>query len=284
LTIHRKSCDLISRYFSGFKLNFTDIKFESEIKHLFYKFAEFDYRPKITENFTHYFLWNKIQKDFISNNESNSPIIDFINTNKIEYKFSGKISQENIPDIFTTYYIDYINFPKSYDTSKSFNTLYKKLYDKTNTNWHFLHIEYTIKDELINWYNCQYFIYRHYFPIKSFLVFNISDYNNIITNCNPFVCYCDENYINYKENDILIIKKVMQNSSLNLELKEIEINRQLNDLLDSEVFSYLTKHILFSTRYPYLKFAISFGEYNIIITDENFIKYELKENWAQNMI
>jgi hypothetical protein len=91
-------------------------------------------------------------------------------------------------------------------------------------------------------------------------------------------------YIKFKESVLHIINEVINNGfQQNIELKLNNINRQLNELFGNEVFCYLNKYLYISVKLECIKIAIRFGEYNILISNEEIKKFKLNENWLTDL-
>jgi hypothetical protein len=156
------------------------------------------------------------------------------------------------------------------------------LNNKTNTKWNFFK---SFGFDLFNWYKCDHFLIEDVindYLDPNILYFNILE-NSIIINSDSLICFCDESYIKYKGNVLRIVNEVMNSNEQNIELQEIEINRQLNDLFGTEVFCYITKYLYISEIHECVKMFARFGEYNILILNDKLYRYPLKENWIQNV-
>jgi serine/threonine protein kinase len=267
-------------------ISYNDIKYENKIKQLCYEYGELKYRPKITQ-FTNYFLWNKIQRDIIRNNSFQQDVnrgIERINEYKIEYKFNLNKSQEIMAFIYHEIYVNIFNASEyKYADVDIYNDFLKKLSDKTNMTWVLCKVHDNIFNSYINWFNCDYLLIKHIsFLAPQYLFFNILE--DCLTNCKPAICYCDEKYQENKENVLLIVNEVINNIQLNMELQEIEINRQLKNMFGKEVFCYLNKYMYISQSHEWIKIAIRFGQYNILISDQDTVKLPLNENLFKNII
>jgi serine/threonine protein kinase len=274
---HRTSCDSLLRQIRGM-IHFDQIKYENKIKELCFQYGESEYRPKI-EEFTYYFLWNKIQWDIISYTHTSGDDlhkqIEWIKFYKIPHKINERYSQEIMRFVYHDYYINYGN------GDEKRNILLQKLTDQTNTKW----FSCTINHDLINWYNCDHFILRevNYHVFLNFLYFNVLE--ECETKCDTLVVHCNENNIKYKESALHIVNKIMTNNcEHSIESKETEINRQLDELFGEKVFCYITKYMYISENigYNWIQIAIRFGQYNIVVLNKQIEKYPLKD-WVRNM-
>jgi serine/threonine protein kinase len=269
----RDNCQNFLSFFNK-TIDFNDIKYENVIKKLCYKFGELKYRPKI-EEFVDYFLWSKIRKDILSKKFLQFPVegLEWINNIKINYKLSMSNSQEIISIAYHELYTNIITTIK-----EKYKTLLKKLCDNTHMKWYRLkHHEY------INWYNCDYLLLNEYYSSETIIFFNVLE--NYKTNCNPnsIIIYCSENYNNYEESVLCIVNEVMHNNlENNIELKQIEINRQLNELLKNQVYCYVLQYLYISEKRRGIEIAIRYTDYNIIISSEQIVKLNLSENLIEN--
>jgi serine/threonine protein kinase len=273
----RSSCDYILSEIRGM-IHFDQIKYENKIKELCFQYGESEYRPKI-EEFTYYFLWNKIQWDIISRTNTRGDglhkQIEWIKAYKIPQKINERYSQEIMRFVYHDYYINYNN------GDKKRNILLQKFTDQTNTKW----FTCTISLDLINWHNCDHFILRevNFNVFSNFLYFNVLE--EYETKRDTLVVYCNQNYIKYKERALHIVNKIMTNDCEHIiESKETEINRQLYELFGEKVFCYITKYMYISENigYNWIQIAIRFGQYNIIVLNEQVEKHPLKD-WVQNI-
>lgn len=105
---------------------------------------------------------------------------------------------------------------------------------------------------------------------------------SILESHNPIVCYCDENYIQYKENILFIANNII-NDFENIEFIANAIKCELSKLLDHQIFCNLTKCLYLSSIPKNLKIALSIGDYNILISTKEIKKYPLKEYWIQDL-
>jgi serine/threonine protein kinase len=277
---YRTDCDtLLDLRFDYDIIEFKEIKNEDLVQQLCYKFGEENYRPKINEEFTNYFLWNYIITHFISKEEfeKNPNIIThFINDSKVKYRLNGiNNSKEIISQIYNDIYFN----TKDMSENIRIENLRKIVSHKNNINWH----TFTLFGDILNWTNSDY-ICIYIRPNKCVLFYNmLEDDKNYIFD-DSFI-YCDKNYNKYKEQVFYIIENVLNNFEIDFEEKEIEINTQLNNLFESEqVFCYLTKYLLFSENSDYIKIAINYDEYDILISTENIEKYHLKHNSGENKV
>jgi len=262
------SCDLIlTKIFYKDWIEFNDVKRENDIKELCFNFAENNYRPEI-EQFCHYFLLDKIKREFI------------LNYMKTDPNFSMKIfesfkifadSKDFVSEIYHHFFIDYLKPDSEIDY---LNYLKKQLSERTHKNWYLLESNTYISG--IFWSNSDYILNE-----RSFRILLLHSLPNIkdMRNSGLMICHFDENYIDYEESIFIIFSGVIKDSEFtSIESKEIEINKQLKILFKEEVFCYLTKYLYHSEMYKWIKIAFSFREYNIIISTQKVKRYHLKEN------
>jgi serine/threonine protein kinase len=279
LVAYRFGCDVFLRddeeFYKNF-INFNDIKYENKIKQLCYEFGELEYRPTI-EEFTNYFLWNKIQRDCISNSlcqENPNEFINQISSIKFDYKLDVSNSQEIKRIAYHEFYINIIN-----GINNDSKTLLKRLSDETNTNWYMCGMF-----DYINWFNCDYLFIKDKTRMGRG-IFNFTVLEDFQTNFNLLILYCDDMYVRYKENILHIVNEVMNNNfESNINLKESKINIQLNNLFGDEVSCYLTKYLYVSEKPELTNIVIRFGEYNLFISNSKFIKIPLKNSWITDLV
>jgi hypothetical protein len=244
---------------------------------LCYKFGELEYRPRI-EEFANYFLWNKIQRDIISNNGlEKHPIkrIGWINRFKIEHKLSNNNFEEFLHIIWHQFYINVINA----NEDKKYEILFKKLSDVTRKVWSTHYLCYGNK--FINWCDSDYLLIcdnNNYFFEKKIIFFDTLENYESVTNSDSKILYCDEMYIKYSESVLRIVNEVMNTiSEHSISSKQIEINSQLNELFRNKVFCYINRYLYISERREYIKIAIRIREYNILILSKNIEIYSQKK-------
>ncbi len=249
---------------------FDDIKCGMEIKQLCYKYGELKYRPKI-EEFTNYFLWNKIQTDITSNNDYiyNPCNIEKLN---IKHKLNVNNSQQIVTDLYHRLYTRNI-FDKLFDEDKVEECLIIILFTKSrldNTKW-------------VGFYDFDYILVDEKSIIHSFLLVNINmPQNRYITNSIK-TKYSHKNYVSFEDRVQYIINEVM-NQNIGLKQIENKIKANLCQLFKEQVFCYITKYLYISKILHSLIIAISFGEYNILISSEEIEKIELNESCVQNIL
>jgi serine/threonine protein kinase len=252
------------------RIRFHDIVCEDtiKIKQLCYKFGELDYRPKI-KDFTDYFLWNSILRHNIHSYENPEYLVDMINQNKIIYQFSYNYSQETLEYMYYFYYIKWID-------DEDFEPLCEKLCDESNSNWFYF---ISSDRDIINWADSDLIIFKmNHFACRESKTILYDVPVEFGIDYELRLIYCHQNYTKYQENLLSIVNDVMNS---NIEFKEMEINRQLNDLLPNKVFCYLTKYLYISEDPIYIEVALTFGEYNILISIKEIIKFQLKESFGE---